>query len=287
MRFHSLFLILVVCTCSAMAQNNDSSSTSLTLESLETNQSTTPQDLVKKSGYAEEQIPLKHFDEKKWKEIVGGTNYSEEATRKKKKTQSSTQARSLDSSSKPDSYSHSKKRFIDDDTEEGASDSEESQLHINPLILKIVFYALTFGIIGYILFLIIKNTSLKTQRTIQKGELADVAAPVTDIRELEVDRLLREALASGDYRLAIRIYFLGLLKKLDESGSINWKKDKTNRDYLSELFAKQFYFEEIRSLTLAYEQVWYGDHALSMQNYERIISSFQSIDDKLNAARTE
>lgn len=289
MRIPFILIIMASCACSAIAQNSDSSSASLeeTLQNRETYSTATPQDLVRKNGYAEEHIDRKKFDEKKWKKIISGKNYSEEAERKKRKSKNSTHTGGSGSDSESDSYGNSKKRFIDDGDEEYASESEDSQLPINPLILKIIFYAITFGIIGYILFLIIKNTSIKTQTKIQKADLTDVTAPVTDIRELEIDKLLREALASGDYRLAIRIYFLGLLKKLDESGNIYWKKDKTNLDYLSELFAKQFYFEEIRNLTLAYEQVWYGDHTLSAQHYERIISSFQSIDEKLNAARIE
>jgi hypothetical protein len=151
--------------------------------------------------------------------------------------------------------------------------------------LTIIVYALAIAIIGYILFIILKNTSLKSKRKVTKAPIADASAPVVEIQELEIDRLLREAFAAGNYRLVIRIYFLGLLKRLDHDGIIVWKKDKTNRDYLSELFSKNHYYNEIKSLTGSYEQVWYGDHVFSQQAYESIIFSFQAIDKQLNSSK--
>ena len=77
----------------------------------------------------------------------------------------------------------------------------------------------------------------------------------------------------------------GLLKKLNEEGFIVWKKDKTNRDYLTELFSKPNYFEEVRRLTLAYEQIWYGDHTLPVESYQKLITEFKSIDQKLHTSK--
>ena len=126
---------------------------------------------------------------------------------------------------------------------------------------------------------------MKANPKVIKTDLPDHSSRIEDIKELEIDRLLREALASANYRLTIRIYFLGLLKRLDEDGVIIWKKNKTNRDYLAELFSKAHYFEEIRSLTFAYEQVWYGEHDLPVENYQEIISSFKSIDQQLKDSK--
>jgi hypothetical protein len=146
-------------------------------------------------------------------------------------------------------------------------------------------YAGAIGLICYILFRIIKHVSSQANPKIMKAQVSDDATRIEDIKELEIDRLLKEALASGNFRLAIRIYFLGMLKKLDEDGVILWKKDKTNRDYLGELFSKSHYFEEIKTLTLAYEQVWYGEHDLPVESYHEIISSFKSIDQQLKDSK--
>lgn len=236
-----------------------------------------PGEVAQKKGYDAEQIQVRKFDSKKWQDIVGDIDYSEtEPTWKKKEesmgSESSTNGKRLKQSRK------------NDESEESETSSSPAKPFTSP-IFNIIVYALIIGLIAYILFLIIRNTSLGSKGKIAKSDLQDHTAVVEDIKELEIDKLLREAITSGNYRLAIRIYFLGLLKKLDEDGFIVWKKNKTNRDYLSELFSKARYYDEVKTLTFVYEQVWYGDHNLPVKVYEQIISSFKAIDQKLNDSK--
>ena len=281
MKFHLLLCIMLRCADFVFAQDdNISLEQAIGHATMPSPKAIGTHAVLQKNGYEGEHIDVKKFDQRKWKKIVGNENYSEELPARKHKMEDQ---RLRDSTNSKETDG---KRLLQDD--EGDFDDTDRSLTIpiNPFIFKIIFYSLTLGIIGYMLFLITKNISLKPKTKISKKELHD-SSPVTNIRELEIDILLREAMASGNYRLAIRIYFLGLLKKLDEDGFIVWKKDKTNRDYLSELFSKQYYFEELKSLTLAYEQVWYGDHTLSIQTYEKIISSFQEVDHKINTTREQ
>jgi hypothetical protein len=263
-------------------ESNGNAIVSTTPESLFTPTLVNPREISQKNGYEREGINLQRFDQKKWKEIVGDKDYSELQSRKKKKEKSKDSENSTQSRS---SKNQRDKRDSQQDESDNSGEGGVSSAPINSPILTIIVYALAIGIIGYILFIILKNTSLKSKRKITKSTIADAAAPVIDIQELEIDRLLREALTAGNYKLAIRIYFLGLLKRLDHDGLIIWKKDKTNSDYLSELFSKDHYYSEIKSLTNSYEQVWYGDHTFSQQAYESIISSFKTIDQRLNTSR--
>lgn len=243
-----------------------------------------PQDVSRKKGYPSETVDVQRFDREKWRKVVGDEDFSEvESKKKKKKSDGRDSLNARSNSVNTNRRAHD--RFEEEDEYEEEDDSTSSSLNIPGL--NIIFYALAIGIIGYILFVIIKNTSVKSPTKITKNDDHDPAAPVEDIKELEIDRLLREAITAGNYRLAIRIYFLGLLQKLDEQNLITWKKNKTNRDYLTELFIKARYYDEVQRLTLAYEEVWYGDHTLSPQTYEEIISSFKTIDQKLNAERAQ
>ncbi|HEY0655516.1 MAG TPA: DUF4129 domain-containing protein [Chryseosolibacter sp.] len=244
----------------------------------ETHNPLSPEDVSRKKGYPEEAVDVQRFDRDKWKKVVGDEDFSEVESKKKKR-----KSDNLDSLRTADSN----KRMFDDGDDEEEEDQEPSSSSLNIPGLNYIFYALAIGIIGYILYVIIKNTSIRSSTKITRDEQQDAAAPVEDIKELEIDRLLREAMTAGNYRLAIRIYFLGLLKKLDEDGLITWKRNKTNRDYLTELFSKARYYDEVQRLTLAYEEVWYGDHTFSTQTYEEIISSFRTIEQKLNADRTQ
>lgn len=239
-----------------------------------------PAEISRKKGYDRDPIDIRRFDAAKWKEIVGGKNYTQEQRLKKRQQEKDSISGSLSDNK---NIQRKKRRDADDaeDESESESESESASTPIKSPILTIAVYAAAIGIISYILFLVIKNTSLKSRGKISKSGLPDHTTHIEDIKELEIDRLLREAINAGNYRLVIRIYFLGLLQKLDEDRLIKWKKDKTNRDYLSELFSKTTHFEEVKRLTIAYEQVWYGDHNLPIQTYEQIISSFKTIDQKL------
>jgi len=227
----------------------------------------------------EANAPLKEgharpFDQKIWKEVVGATDYSENVRppRKQRKEE------------KADGTS-SGRRVKESDEDEEEDDDEAFSipgLPIDSLMLNIIVYAIVAALIVCILFIVIRSIRLGGDRKVGVPPSADQAVAVENIQELEIDAMLRNALAAGNYRLAIRIYFLGLLKKLDSGGHIRWKKDKTNRDYLSELYLAKHYFEEVQRLTLDYEQVWYGEHDLTLQHYQDVITSFQAMDQKLN-----
>ncbi|HCW08203.1 MAG TPA: hypothetical protein DGG95_12655 [Cytophagales bacterium] len=280
MRWRTVALVLLLAGSAAFAQDSTlieqlqqrSERTSLTEPS---EQATQP------NVYSQQPIEVKPFDQKKWKEIVGDETYSEK-DRKRNKSQSGGGVSGSGGNQSSDKQG-GKKRFQGQDYEMEDEDESNFNLPINPLLVKIIFYSIAALIVGYILFLIIKNARFKSSPKIIKSDTA--TEELTDIRELPVDHLLQKALSSGDYKLAVRIYFLALLKKLDEGGLIRWKKDKTNREYLSELFSQEVYFEEVRLLTLAYEQVWYGNHTFSAQAYQQLFLSFQAMDQKLNSTQ--
>jgi hypothetical protein len=233
-----------------------------------------PEKVSETKGYDKESIEVRRFDQKKWEQVVRGQDYSE-AKRKRKKS-------STDESGTDGENGDTRINRDDDEDDEDELSGFSFSSPINSPLLTIVFYVFVGGVICYILYLIIRNTSVKPRLKKSNADAQDASGVVEDIKELEIDRLLREALSSGNYKLAVRIYFLGLLKKLDEGGIIHWKKDKTNRDYLSEIFKKSFHFEDIQQLTRVYEEVWYGEHTFPTETYHEIISSFKVVDQKIN-----
>jgi len=105
---------------------------------------------------------------------------------------------------------------------------------------------------------------------------------VENIEDVDIQTLLERARAEGNFRMAVRLHYLALLKRLHELNMIAWKKDKTNRDYLSELFANGFHFEEIRKLTNSYEAVWYGEYPVHAEAFRHLSAQFESVYTKMN-----
>ena len=208
-----------------------------------------------------------------WEEVVGSTDYSEKRVEKKKPKS----AQGQDGSQSSDRRANGR--------ENDADDSDGFSLNLNLPFAEYIVYAVVGAVIIFILFLVIKNISFRSGRKPVTKEVTPAAPVIENIQALETDRLLEEAIASGNYRLAVRLCFLGMLKSLDEQGVIVWKKDKTNRDYLSELYTRKHHYEDIRRLTLDYEQVWYGEHDLSRSSYEEVINAFRSMLEKLKEAK--
>lgn len=230
--------------------------------------------------YDAEKIEIRKFDQKKWREIVNSRDYNDSRTRKTPPDERTGRGGS-DQGSGPRVHDDG-----DDDQGRYEYDTEESsEIDLNWLgpLGQIIFYAAIAVIIGVILLQIVRNTSFKSNPK-KPSASVNSAEDIHDISELDTEHLIQKAHNAQDYKLAIRLYFLDLLKKLNENGVIVWTKDKTNRDYLSEIFSKQYYFDEVRKLTLVYERVWYGEHIPTEERYHALRNEFQEIDQKVKAS---
>ncbi len=96
------------------------------------------------------------------------------------------------------------------------------------------------------------------------------------IHESDIDRFLREAIAAGNFPLAIRLYYLQVIKKLSETGAIRWSREKTNRDYLRETRAHRA-AAEFRATTRIYERVWYGNQQIDESAYQKLEPEFKNL----------
>jgi hypothetical protein len=263
------FVWMMICSCGlVVAQESDS----VSYEEIESESSETyeeggaeetvghtlvaPDELGTTVEYRSQKVAVRKFDNTRWKKIVGDTDYSEKKPEKKK-----------------------------DEKKSGSADGNRSIAPWGGAVFRLISYIVLIGVVILLLYLVLKNISLKQKLIKTNITREDYEAPVENIEEIDIDSWLRQARAEGNLRLAIRLYYLGLLKKLNETGLIIWKKDKTNRDYLTELFSRNEYFDEVKTLTLSYEQVWYGEHHLTSESFEKITAGFETIYSKLNTPK--
>ena len=98
-----------------------------------------------------------------------------------------------------------------------------------------------------------------------------------DIEVMDYNKLFLEAINRNDYRLAIRYLYLGSLKQLHQAQFIEWKKDKTNYEYLGEL--PKYKQMDFRSLYSIYEYVWYGEFQADNQQVDKMNQLKKRIED--------
>jgi hypothetical protein len=210
-----------------------------------------PADLNTTRNYQSEQVDIQKFDEAKWKEIVGDVTFEEDEEEEQKR--------------------------------EVASGPNFSLPPWGGAALKIVSYVIIVAIVVFLLYYVVKNISFGSKINRMSVQANDVDQRVDNIAEIDIEGLLEQARSAGNFKLAVRFYYLSILKRLNDSGMIVWKRDKTNRDYLYELFSRNYYFEEIKRLTHSYEEVWYGEHTLTRESFQLLTTDFESVHEKIKS----
>ncbi|MBK6935893.1 MAG: hypothetical protein IPH18_02655 [Chitinophagaceae bacterium] len=102
-----------------------------------------------------------------------------------------------------------------------------------------------------------------------------------DIFAINYQKEIDKAVAARNYRLAVRLQYLRLLKNMTEKGVITYKQDKTNFDYLAELQPRPYY-NGFFTITRNYEYSWYGKFEVSDTAYTIIQNEFTHLSRQLH-----
>lgn len=153
--------------------------------------------------------------------------------------------------------------------------SKPSGQWLNLTILMIVVVIF----LGILLWYLFQNNIIRRNRTILSGQ-KEKDAVEENIFEINYQREIEKAITAGDYRFAIRLMFLRLLKDLSLKKIIQYKQERTNFDYLSQLYSTAYYNHFFR-LTRNYEYTWYGKFEVSSEAFAGIKNDFENFDHKL------
>lgn len=147
------------------------------------------------------------------------------------------------------------------------------------------YLAIFFEIIPYILlallvFVLIKffmNVNARAM-TYSKNNEAIVALSEEEhiIKNENIEELIKTAISNKNYRLAIRYYYLLILKQLSEKELIDWEIQKTNDDYIKELEKEELKIP-FSHITLLYDYIWYGDFPIDEAKYIKAENNFTSL----------
>ncbi len=124
-------------------------------------------------------------------------------------------------------------------------------------VTKVFFWTLACLFIGFIMYRLFFTEGFFQRRTLAASliVLPDEAEHLS--ATTDYSKLILQAVINQNYRLAIRYHYLQTLQKLAAKSAIEFAVDKTNYQYVKELFDKP-YKNEFARLTLTYEYAWYG-----------------------------
>lgn len=196
--------------------------------------------------YLNEPIQSQRFDERNWQKSVQGLDYS---LKKKKPPQAIKPKKDVNFK-----WPTLSKGIV--------------------LFLKI----LVIGMVVVILALLLRHfLSTPRNRAVKTAIFAELSIEEIEenLEETELSPYIRKAIDQDNYVLAVRLYYLEVLKQLSGQKAINWRKNKTNRQYLQEMRNSKQH-SDFRLLTLIFERVRYGGQTLSRPEFEKIEPGFQS-----------
>lgn len=139
--------------------------------------------------------------------------------------------------------------------------------------LKVILYVLLITAILYVVYhvMVVNNFFIfsRSRRNKKQNDHSDGDA----INE-NLDQLINDASASGNYRHAIRYMYLRTLKMLSENNVITLHAKSTNQDYIRQMY-KHNSLSQFRHLTRIYEYVWYGEFDPTETQFEIIRTNFK------------
>lgn len=137
-----------------------------------------------------------------------------------------------------------------------------------------------YGSLGIIvLYLLIKflmenpvNSVFKTEgKTIEGFSYVE-----EDIKQLDFDKLIKNALNKNNYRLATRYMYLKTLKILAKKEIIEWHFEKTNSDYYNEIKDSKLKLL-FKRVSYIYDYIWYGEFSIDEVTFNKNKSDFNQL----------
>lgn len=143
-----------------------------------------------------------------------------------------------------------------------------------------VFRVLPYIILGFLAFLLIQfflkvNSNNLISKSKESGRIRFTEEEQI-IKNEDIPELIKDAVNQGNYRLAIRYYYLLSLKYLEENASISFQPQKTNEDYIEEI-SNESLKTNFKKITRIYDYVWYGEFNIDVLKFETLKLSFENL----------
>ena len=162
-----------------------------------------------------------------------------------------------------------------------AVEDEYKPVTSRPWFQAVLWFIILGGFATFLaIYLAGSNIGLFRKKNRVLGKPEESGPMPEDIFAINYQKEIDKAVQDANYRLAVRLHFLRLLKNMADRSLIHYKQDKTNFEYLTEVAAKNFYSSFFRA-TRNYEYSWYGLFPVSNEAYQTIKKDFDKLEQEL------
>jgi hypothetical protein len=150
-------------------------------------------------------------------------------------------------------------------------------------ILEVVLWMIIIGgFAAFIMWYLANSNTGLFQKKSRAIAFEDEDTITEDIFAINYQKEIDKALSNGNYRLAIRLMYLRLLRDLSQKNIIRYKQERTNFDYLLQLSSTSYYHDFFR-VTRNYEYSWYGQFDVDKDKFDIIRTDFLHFERKVNS----
>lgn len=210
-------------------------------------------------AYKGENLNVKKVDKVQWKKSIDGMKFSKKAkTQKKKKIKKEEQNNGAGNAARRASNNNSSFSF--------------------KTFAQTILIFLGVVLLAFVVFKVVVGDAILVNKEVRRSRPVSLAEIETNLQEADVEGFLKQALEDKNYRLAIRLYYLAIIKELAGKGVIEWKRDKTNGHYMRELRNKKHpKLKDFRAVTRIFEYVWYSDMVFDGAQFEEVRINFKDL----------
>lgn len=217
--------------------------------------------------YLEERLDNRQFEKEEWEKAKEGLDFSESAVKKE-------EAKPAEEPGDSDSGGEGEYETLP---------QERNSVQVNPKLAAGILKFLAILILAIVLALILRGvlgleSNPRNKKIEQEGQesVINLEKIEENIHRSDLQAFIHQALKQEEYALAVRLYYLSILKELSLRKAIHWKREKTNRQYVQEMRQSPLSgaFEEV---TRIFEQAWYGGRQLGRSDYQAVEPKFRML----------
>jgi hypothetical protein len=212
-------------------------------------------------------------DESEWIDtalVSSASVFSKDSIRAYKKQESFAYMRNLDSTLKALQDAELRKK------------KKEPVKFVNPFpAIRFFLWAIAIAVVVFVIYRLFLGKNGLFAAPVKNKKLEILDEEITS--DTYIDQQLKDAIANGNYRQAIRFLYLQTLSQLAAKEWLQLSPDKTNYQYVKELTRKELK-NEFSRITLHYEYAWYGDFAIGSEVFTPVKREFEEFQSKVKRA---
>lgn len=153
---------------------------------------------------------------------------------------------------------------------------------IMAFLIRILPYLFLAALLGFIVWLFIRLNPAAGVLTDKEHGSVLLSEDEKIIQHADISELIQQAKRDRNFRLAVRYYYLLILKKMRDLDLIDYQFQKTNEEYLKELTGLPLK-QKFQNITHSYDFIWYGDFPVTENDFIKVEKDFTTLQNALNS----